>query len=422
MKRLSIILVIVIGNILGVYAQTEKEVCTGPNYQNDVYYSFATGEVSEQPRSNWDIAFQTSAEGMGAMANHGIGCMLYTHPDTDGLQWEGGIDTIGMHQWIPMYNSTQEQFDGAFNQHAKEGNPFDFGWGRYLSPLRYVKGDSLLIIKTDQDIVYKIKIYRKEFKNGKNHWMLDYGDLPGKVYRTLVLSGNLCPNKNFFYLDLDYDKLLDREPASTDWDMMFTRYYDKQAQRLVSGVLANSTRVQLQSFDSVNQIAFNQYDTENFTPQMDGIGYDWKTYDAVANMYTIDTNRIYFAKVKHANDSTYWKLYFTEFTGSQEGIYRFVQEDVTHVGINEYSAATLFLQLAPNPATDRIQLISDWQGKAQIYIYDMSGRLVHTQQIQGSGFDRQTIDISQLQAGVYSFHLQTQAGQEVVKKFVKKTW
>ncbi len=421
MKRLIILLVAVIINAIALQAQTEVEIITGQDYQDDVYYSFATGEVSKQPRNNWDIAFQTSVEGMGAIVNHGIGCMLYTHPNTNGLEWEG-IDTTGMYQWPPMYNSTQEQFDGAFNQHAKEGNPFDYGWDKYISALRYAKGDSLLMIKTDKGIVYKIKIYWKQFKRGKNYWGFDYGNLTEDVYHTLALSGAFCPNKNFFYLELDNYKLLDREPASTDWDMMFTRYYDPQAQTIVSGVLANSTRVQLQSFDSVNQSAFYQYDTAAFTPQMDGIGYNWKTYDAVANMYTIDTNRVYFAKVKQANDSTYWKLYFTEFTGSQEGIYRFVQEDVTHVGIDEYSATALFMQLAPNPATDRIQLISDWQGPAQIHIYDMAGRLVHAQQIQGSGFTKQTIDIAQLKAGVYSLQLQTAHGQHGTQKFVKKQW
>ncbi len=421
MKRLSILLAIVIINAIAVQAQTEKEVCTGPDYQNDVYYSFANGEVSEQARNNWDIAFQTSAEGMGVMVNHGIGCLLYTYPYSKGMQWEH-IDTTDMYQWPPMYNSTQEQFNGAFNQHAKAGNPFDFGWGKYQNVLKRIRGDSLLVLQTDQNIVYSIKMHLKEFKNGKNYWMLDYGDLTGNIHYTLALSGDPYLDKNFFYLELDYYQLLDREPASIDWDMMFTRYYDPQAQTIVSGVLANSTRVQLQSFDSVNQNTFYQYDTAAFTPQMDGIGYNWKTYDAVANMYTIDTNRVYFAKVKHANDSIYWKLYFTEFTGNQEGIYRFVQEDVTHVGIDEYSASALFLQLAPNPATDRIQLISDWQGPAQIHIYDMAGRLVHTQQIQGSGFTKQTIDIAQLKAGVYSLQLQTAHGQHAIQKFVKKAW
>lgn len=417
MKKYLIFTLVSVLSIFSLQAQTEVELRSGSDYQNDIYYSFSKGEVKQSPRHNWDIAFQCEAEGMAILVNHGIGCQLYTHPTDLGNDWEA-IDTTGMHTWEPMYNSTQEQFNGAFNQNAKAGDYFDHGWGRYLSALRCVKGDSLFILNSDQNMTYKIKLHRKEFKYGKNYWVFDYGDMVNKLHHTLAFSGDAVTEKHFFYLDLDNYIFVDREPAIADWDLQFTRYYDPEAQTRVSGVLANSQRVELQAYDSVDQTYFIEYDSAAFQPQMDGIGYNWKQYDAGTGAYILDEDKVYFAKVNGEQGFSYWKLYFTHFSGSAEGIYRFVQEEVGQIGIAEHQAVP-FVRLSPNPAQNNIQLLLDYQGKLELRIYDMSGKLHKQHQLHAYGFSNQVLDISQLPAGVYTLQILTAQGKTTSEKFIK---
>lgn len=60
----------------------------------------------------------------------------------------------------------------------------------------------------------------------------------------------------------------------------------------------------------------------------------------------------------------------------------------------------------PNPTTNRTMLTypAEWSGRAQVVVYDMTGRPVFDQQLSGSGVLE--LRIGHLPRGVYIVHLQ----------------
>lgn len=400
-------------------AQTNVEVVTGASYVNDVYYSFNDGSVITTPRDNWDIAFAPDNMNVSILANNGYGVELYTYPNGAIADW-ATVDTAGLSTWTAMYNSIEDLYDGAFLRNMDFENAFDQGWGVYNMATHIIEGDSLFIIKTAAGTFKKLAIIEANPNAGANSWDFKYANLDGTDEQVVTIEADQYKDMNYVHYSIENNEILSREPNSTEWQLLFTKYFDYTIPYYVSGVQVNSKYVTVQQIDEVNQADFEDYVEADFNGNMSEIGSDWKEFDMATFTYTVEEQRVYFTKVMNetATDSTYWKLYFTAFGGSSDGMYSFTQKNISGgTFVNELEGVALF-QLYPNPVNSMLHLVTDLQTSMDVAIYDISGKLVYNQEIK-QGFNQEEINISNLKSGVYNLTISTDKGM-TSQKFIKQ--
>lgn len=408
MNKLFTILTILLS--LNLFAQSTVEVVTGADYANENHYSFELEEVNSSPRNNWDVAFVTDNFDVNVQANNGAGVMVYTYPNGDITAWDN-IDTTGINAWPAMYNSIEDMNMGAFLRNTIPGNDFDYGWGTYNMTTHQITGDSLFVVKTVGGAYKKFWIVNRNPLPGINSWNIKYADLDGSNEQDVTLSADDHSSKYMFHYSIDNNAVVDKEPAIEEWDLLFTRYFDYNIPYYVTGVLANSQRVSIQQVDGVDQATFENYTESEFNSNYSEIGSDWKTFNMGTFTYDVEAERVYFAKVYNADvtDSTYWKLYFTAFSGSSEGKYTFIQKNVTSANsIKEINGLELF-EVYPNPANNYMTLVTDAIGNLEYRISDISGKQISNGNIE-KGFSQQRINISDLRSGVYHISLISENG------------
>ena len=415
------ILLIVMGFLaVSLMGQEQKEVVTGALYVNDVYYSLENGTVDTVARNNWDIAFITQVYSISILANNGAGVELYTYSEGDTADW-ANLDTTGI-TWTPMYNSLETFDEGAFSAHAL-GHP-DYGWGIY-GGMGLITGDSLFVIKTVAGVYKKLSIIQKVSSN--NRWEFKYANLDGSDEQFLTINAGEYDTKNFVYYSIDSLAIIDREPATADWDLLFTKYYDYTIPYTVTGVITNEDHVVAQEVkeSGLDQSTFVSFEDSSFSSNISIIGGDWKKFD-FSTGYVVSDTVVYFIKNyidwnsenKEYQDSTYYKLYFTGFTGMSEGKYTFMQEELLSVSTNIPGSIRL-LEVYPNPASDHLNLVFDRTGETGIQIIDMTGRIVHSTSYYAGGFSSLTLNIAGLNSGLY--FIKVGAGNEAgILRFIKE--
>ena len=381
--------ILVVFNFRQLQAQTPGSIEMGPGYANEVFYSFSNGVVKTSPRNVWDIAFYTSAWSAGIIINDGAGVELYTYPDAAADGWDT-FDTIGMSFWTKMYNDPSEWENGAFNRNQK-GHP-DYGWGIYSSTTHDVVGDSLFLVKTPDGVYRKLNIVRKF--SSLNQYQIRYALLNGTNEQNLTLDVNPENSKVFMAYSFT-NGIVDREPASADWDILFTKYMGvvQNTPYPVVGVLLNpnvdGARIEKAA------PAFTDWTTLDFETGRDIIGHDWKYFDMGSFQYMIEDSLLFFVK---AQDGGVYKLVFDSFSGSSTGIATFNTTLLSALGISEPAANGM--SVYPNPAVDKIHLtFSNTTVSGSAALYDLSGRLMREWTLSGNQSAK--LDVSGFMPGTY---------------------
>jgi hypothetical protein len=410
---------------IAMVAQEQKQVITGFMYANDVYYSLENGTVDTAARENWDIAFTTNLYSASILANTAANVELYTYTLGALDDW-ATVDTTGM-TWWPMYNSLESVEEGAFSFNQL-GHP-DYGWGEYFG-MGGLAGDSLYIIKTVGGAYKKLAILEKSYADmfAGNIFDFKVANLDGSDEQTISLNTTDYNAKNFVYYSLDSMEMLDREPASADWDLLFTKYTDYVNYKPyyhVSGVLTNEDHVLAQEVSGaeLDPSTFTDYEESAFSAEYGIIGGDWKAFTGA---WSLSDTVVYFLK-KYSNwdpageeymDSAYYKLYFTDFTGMSQGMYTFMQERLSLVSNGSFERSQL-LEVYPNPASDRLNLVFDRTGETRLQIIDMTGRTVSSENYNAGGFSTLSLDIAGLNPGFYFIRMGDGNDTQVVR-FIKE--
>lgn len=402
-------------------AQEQVEVVTGPSYADDVYYSLENGTVTTVTRNNWDLGFTTSNWSISILANNGSGVELYTYPAGDTADWST-LDTTGM-VWSPMYNSIETLDEGAFTANAF--SQFDYGWGTYDMSTHNITGDSLFVIKTVGGAWKKLAIITRA--SILNTWEFKYANLDGSDEQQILLNSGDYTDKSFVYWSIDSTKVVDREPAASDWDLLFTKYFDYTIPYSVTGVLLNEDHVLAQEVnaDGLDQAAFVSWEETLFSDTLSLVGSDWKSFNMGSFKYEMDSTVVYFLKnyskpdaEGNFLDSVYYKIYFTGFTGMSEGRYTFMQEKISTVSVDRPGQLQM-VELFPNPVSDLVNMVFDHTGTTFIQIVDMTGRSVYANRYEAAGFTRLTMDMGYLNPGLYL--LRMDAGDQThILRFLKK--
>jgi hypothetical protein len=396
-------------------AQVVDTVSTGAGYENENYYTLNNGNEVPITRSDWDLAFASNGLGGSSSSiriNGGIGteCWLYSNDTT---QWNS-LDTTGF-SWATnqLVNADTSWTVGAF-ENKTPASSFDLGWGTYNMITHAVNGDRIFILKLANGYYKKLVI--NSLIGGI--FSFRYANLDGSNHVNATINKSNYSGKNFGYYSIQNNQALDREPLSSSWDLLFTKYVTNLGggtYYVVTGVLVNGgvSIAQVNNVPDVNNVSpTNQtYDST----KINVIGYDWKSFNMSTFQYEIEDSLVYFASVSNGD---IYKIIFTGFGGSTTGDYIFTKEKVFSVGVEDNEIESKILDIYPNPATDNINIT--FAGKTddiQLSIYNISGKEVFTQHIQNQGLNQKRIDVSQFEKGIYFITLTT-ANNKITQKII----
>ncbi len=429
-------------------------ISMGVNYVDNIYYSLQNGQSGPAvPETNWHIAVQAISfatpyhGGAGIWTNearkNGPAVKLYTLDKgaTANFMSVVAADTAGKTGAVKaLHNDTSSYANGSFNAPATS-NPFNYGWGNYYMsgapggfPDHSLVGDTLFLLNFEASsmggpvTVSKSYIFWPRALVGGNTWTLYYRELGSTDVDTIDIS-TAGANTLFKYYNLETKAVVDREPARTSWDFVFSNYmdlYGSSGMQGVTGVLQNYNV----SVAQINNVAPNSADyttvpASAYDTALNVIGNDWKYLDGFNWALTAD--RSYFIKVLNGD---IWQVYFDYFakqTGTdfrRVGLQKRKVYTVPPAGVEELNAFVTNMLVVPNPAVNgNTNLIVDVKKEiknAQLTIVDLNGRVVmKAQQNIKAGFQQMPLDISKYPAGVYMINL-SGAGFSTTQKMVVK--
>lgn len=377
-----------------------------PGRTHDVFYSLKTGNAWQQIRSDWDIQFSTHVFDVTIRTNGAQNVALYTYPNSDISGWNS-IDTTGLSMWPTLNDSDQDWEAGAFNQNGY--GDLDYGWGVYNMVTHIITGDSLYLVKLPSGSFLKLWIVEKNPIT--NVYKFKYANLDGTGETEEVLNCNDFSTKNFVGYNFTSKEFVDREPASADWDLLFTKYmtfYMNVMWYPVTGVLQNYN-VEVASYTMDTTFMDFTIDALDSTT-ISKIGNNWfKLLGGMPPAYEVDDSLVYFVSDQ---ESSIWKLVFEYYSSGEGkiGFRKMLVED--NSAISEIPGmATGNIAISPNPANVQTQLLftADKSGMAELNIVNLSGQLVSRRNISYlPGLNNASLDVSNLPAGVYMVTLRAE--------------
>lgn len=387
--------------------ETTVNLSLGASYTSQVYYKLNTKTETTVAANSWDLAFfRASNYEHGIRVNDGIGIEVFEAAN-QATAWNT-IDITNEAAWSKLYNSDTDRINGAFMQGSAT-----YGWGEYNTATHHITGTIIYVLKYT-DGSYK-KFICEDFYGG---YTIKYASWNGSDWsedKSAVISNSNNSNNTYNYFSLQNDSEVMIEPAATDWDFVFTKYFTdvSTSKYNVTGVLSSDNiTVATATGDTTNNLSYSE--------AINTIGYNWKSLNATWT-YDVDSELKFYVKDK---DEKIYKLYFTEFGGSSTGNLAFNFEDVTQtLGIEEIGESIAF-GIYPNPVRSdkKINIVFDVnkvnKNENKIEIYNLSGQKVLATSITNSlGFYNKEINLSSLNSGIYMLKF-TSGNYQKTKKIV----
>ena len=146
------------------------------------------------------------------------------------------------------------------------------------------------------------------------YYKITYANLDNSEYNSLEIYKD--PAVNFTSFSFTQNNIVNIQPPSDDWDLVFSQYThlfnnpDIPAY-LVTGVISNY-QVLIAEDTSYNfeEITYNMINNLSFSSNCDIIGYDWKEYNLETGSFSINSNINYVIKDRQQR---YFKLRFIDF-------------------------------------------------------------------------------------------------------------
>lgn len=391
---------------------------------NEVWYSLSTGTVATQPRANWDLGFTTDGYDVTILFNHAVGNNVYIATGATIVTFTAvtQADTSA----TPLYNSDSTWTVGALNQQSS--GSYNYGWGSYNTTTHNITGNRVFIAKYPGNIFKKF--YIQELNNGTNPYTytLVYANIDNSGQQTVAIPKQTYGTKNFVYYSFATNAIVDREPASANWDLLFTKYtstselYMGAPNQVVAGVQQNTGVLAAQANSVANPATYTSYTAHTFSTTANVLGWDWKGLNS-SFQYTVEPNRVYF--VQDQNSDIY-KVVFISYTGSTTGKFKFSKQKLNGAAtaINEQGNAFATMSVYPNPVNSEnaTLLFSATQAvsAASVSISDITGKVISTEQLHvAAGLNQHSLNTANLNTGVY-FIIATINGHSTTQKLIKQ--
>lgn len=365
----------------------------------DVYYDFETQDKTELSRATWDIGLTTENRGASIIINENAGTELFLY-SSDTADWST-VDTAGF-DFKNIYNSETTWSSGAF---ANQGTVHpDYGWGIYDQKKHNINGNRIFILKTKTEKYLKVVIdqmspagvykFRTANLDGSNLEMYEYAK-----------NDPESMGKNFVLVNLDAGDFIFENPASSKWDILFTKYTTTvqmgptSQDMSVAGVKINAgcevaqrTGVDVSS-DDTTELNWNTEITE--------IGYDWKSFNRGTFEYTITPEQAYFVRTR--NGAVY-KLWFTDFTVGTAN-YFFNTKEIKAGVASARNVTVLNTAVYPNPTKDVLNISNKENEALTITLVNAQGVVVTESNVAANA--KQSISTSDFAKGIYFLQLST---------------
>jgi len=409
MKMERKLLLTITSLMLGVYVSAQgvyDTVSIFTGYAHQSYYSLNAGEIANIDNSDWDIAFDASGYGSTIRINGAIGTELYKYPDGDTSDW-ATLDTAGISSWPMVYDSDTTWAGGAFNT-GKTSNPMDLGWGIYSTITHHVLGDSLFVIKLNNGSMKKLQI--ESLASGSFNFK--YANIDGTNEVNETVSKSSFSGRNFGYYSIRAGTEINREPASSSWDFVFTKYVTELFPGThygVTGLLSN-VGVEVAKMSGVADVMnTTSFAGHSLSDDINTVGYDWKSYNSSTWSFNIEDSLCYFVDDV---DGNLWRLVMTGFGGSMTGEFVFHKELISAADIEENQP--LNITLYPNPADNIAHVVFNAQEASSIQITTLQGQTVHQENIEPLGLIDYVVDVSDYATGMYM--VTVQRGSNIITK------
>jgi hypothetical protein len=398
------------------FAQSDS-VSLGAGANNMVFYNLSSGAQSSAPNNDWHLAFaaryisgftyQSTSQAAAIRINEAYGLKLYRCPNQNLAQF-ATLDTTGWQSWQQMHNPDTSWTIGAFNINRNESDQFNYGWGEYNQGDHNIYGDSsVYLIQLPDGSFKKFAILTLIFDQ---YFNVQYSNLDNTAFDTLDIPKAPYNGKNFVYLNLNTNALLDKEPPLSDWDFMALRYtnnYDSSNVTKDIGILTKDVdNVYVATGADAQQ---NCYNGTAYANEINLIGHSWMGAPAD----TVIPAQAYFV----SGPSGTYKLAITGFGGAATGMIDFTDGICTQTtsGISQLSASGMNVSVYPVPASDQINLKvnSTVEINATIELLDMTGRTIISQ--NGNmmiGENNYAFNLSTIQPGNYIIAITTATGKE----------
>jgi hypothetical protein len=405
MKRtlLSAAAMILVSQAMAQGPVVTDTVYTGANYVNNKWYSLQNDEVGTAVSSDWDIALAASASPNSSLTatilfNYKVG-KVYAVPNATPANSFDTLATVDFTVLTELMNDDSTWTGGALNRAAGSGQ-FDYGWGTYNMTSHNVDASRVFVVKYNDNSVKKFYINLLSTQGKYEIISADLGNGTAHTQQDLVITP--YGTKNFVYYKINTNTVIDREPASADWDFTFLQYpasISPGMQYASFGIL-NNVDVEAVKVSGVADVDnFNNYQSQTFSDLTNSIGYNWKN----AQAQTVPADVVYFVKVA---DGNIWKLVFTKFTTGSTAVDPqannmnvFKKQNLTTLGLND-AKNNLFVELYPNPAKETATLVIDTKADTKIQVVSMNGAIASEVNV-GSGFQTVELNTRDLNNGVY---------------------
>jgi hypothetical protein len=214
-----------------------------------------------------------------------------------------------------MYNSMASWEEGAFGANAL-GHP-DYGWGIYNMITHGLTGDSIFVIKLQDESYKRLWIVSR---SAASVYTIRYADLDGSNEQEVVINMGDYADKHFVYYNMRGDSIVDEQPPAAEWDLLLTKFsHTGLGGYPVTGFLSNDgvTVSVFNAADSATAADATLADTTEWTDSIAAIGNSWYELQGMS-IVPLDTI-VYFVK----NDSgDVYKMQVTFFESGFSGLGR----------------------------------------------------------------------------------------------------
>lgn len=268
------------------------------NYKNQIWFSLSENMIiSTNYKTDWDIAFESSAGGNRVILNSALGMRSYK---TNYTQLSEVTDTTGLGA-REIIDSPTGNLDSTAIDNWYANNTV------YIINRGYSETGQLLGF-------YKLRIVSVSAST----FTIEYANIFGTQTYQAIINKSDQYNTNAY--SFTTHQQINIEPLKTNYDLCFTQYthvfHEPFQYYQVTGVLSNmyNTRVIKISDKPFSEITMSDTLNRVFTHHKNSIGYDWKEFDLNSNLFTVNPNISYII-----NDSKgfYYKLHFVDFYNSQ---------------------------------------------------------------------------------------------------------
>jgi hypothetical protein len=269
-------------------------------YDYQSFYDLSSDSVYTNPNDQWDLAFESAAQGWHIWINYSSFLGIYRTGSTD-------------------FNATSYRIiDKNWLYDASSGNPDSTAIGNWNE----VTGEDppVYILGSYDGVRYKPFLKLRFLAVTDTSYIFSFAALDNSGLKEVTIAKD--SSYNHIYYSLSRRKTVRIEPPKNQWDILFTQYVTTLFTNeglpipyIVRGVYMNkNVEAMVDSVIPYRELSAEQIDLSRLSPIQDYIGYNWKSVEinqsANTARYAVRKNYSYIIKDTQGN---LYKLHFLSY-------------------------------------------------------------------------------------------------------------